>query len=199
MPAHTQTRRGVDKHADRQMSPDNTALGFRAPWVLLPPGTRFTLLNGVHCSPDSESGEELSCPQSRCLPARSLASVLHRLERPIRSPFIESFLLCQIPSCFSAGPRIDTGLSCPAWARVLYLSFPSVLEVFSFPGQGIPDEPPNVMPDVRIPEREERRLPRQCNMKKKGSLLLPQVRAPAATNTVVQGQRALSPRCYPNL
>ena len=31
MPAHTQTRRVVDKHTDRQMSADNTALGFRAP------------------------------------------------------------------------------------------------------------------------------------------------------------------------
>ena len=35
--------------------------------------------------------------------------------------------------------------------------------------------------------------------KKKGSLLLTQVRAPAATNAVVQGQRALNPGCYPNL
>ena len=54
---------------------------------------------------------------------------------------------------------------------MLYLSFPSVLEVFSSPGQGIPDEPPNVMPDVRIPGREERRLPRQCNLQRKGSLI----------------------------
>ena len=28
-----------------------------------------------------------------------------------------------------------------------------------------------VMPDVRIPEWEERRLPRQCNSQKKGSLI----------------------------
>ena len=34
---------------------------------------------------------------------------------------------------------------------------------------------------------------------KKGSLLLTRVRAPAASNTVVQGQRALSPNCYTNL
>ena len=40
-----------------------------------------------------------------------------------------------------------------------------------------------VMPDVRIPEREERRLPRQCNSQKKGSLLLTRVRAPAAHPT----------------
>ena len=31
----------------------------------MPPGTRFTLPNGVHCSPDSGSGEELPFPQSR--------------------------------------------------------------------------------------------------------------------------------------
>ena len=54
-----------------------------------------------------------------------------------------------------------------------------------------------VMPDVRIPEREERKLPRQCNTQKKGSFLLNRVRAPAATNAVVQGQRVLSPSCYP--
>ncbi|XP_070323229.1 uncharacterized protein [Odocoileus virginianus] len=32
--------------------------------------------------------------------------------------------------------------------------------------KGILDEPPNVMRDVRIPEREERRPPRQCNSQK---------------------------------
>ena len=30
----------------------------------------------------------------------------------------------------------------------------------------------SVLPDVRIPEREERRLPKQRNSQKKGSLLL---------------------------
>ena len=34
---------------------------------------------------------------------------------------------------------------------------------------------------------------------KKGSLLLTRVRAPAASNTVVRGQRAPSPSCYTNL
>ena len=29
----------------------------------------------------------------------------------------------------------------------------------------------SVLPDIRIPEREERRLPKQCNSQKKGSLL----------------------------
>ena len=55
-----------------------------------------------------------------------------------------------------------------------------------------------VLPDVRIPEREERRLPRQCNTQKKGSFLLTRIRAPAATNAVVQGQSA-EPKLLPNL
>ena len=41
MPAHTQTRRAEDKHTDRQTSAANTALGFRAPCVFLPPGTEW--------------------------------------------------------------------------------------------------------------------------------------------------------------
>ena len=55
-----------------------------------------------------------------------------------------------------------------------------------------------VLPDVQIPEWEERRLPKQCNSQK-GSLLLTRVRAPATSNAVVQGQRAPSLSCYPNL
>ena len=41
----------------------------------------------------------------------------------------------------------------------------------------------SVLPDVWIPEREERRLPKQCNSQKKGSLLLTRIRAPAARPT----------------
>ena len=47
--------------------------------------------------------------------------------------------------------------------------------------------------------RSGKRLPRQCNSQKKGSLLLTRARAPAATNAVVQGQRAPNPSCYTNL
>ncbi|CAI9164042.1 unnamed protein product [Rangifer tarandus platyrhynchus] len=106
-----------------------------------------------------------------CLPARPLASALRRLER-----LIEIFLLHQIPSCFPAGPWIYTGLSCLSEHRCFYLSFPSVLEVFSFPSQGIPDEPPNVLPDVRIPEREERSS-KAMQFTKREVLLLTRVRA----------------------
>ena len=52
------------------------------------------------------------------------------------------------------------------------------------------------MPDVRVPKREEGRLPRQCNSQKKkgGSLLLTRARAPAATNTVVLRQKSPKPQ-----
>ena len=60
-----------------------------------------------------------------------------------------------------------------------------------------------VMPDVRIPsgKREgfQDNATRKKRKKKKGSLLLTRVRAPAVTNAVVQGQRALSLSCYTNL
>ena len=53
-----------------------------------------------------------------------------------------------------------------------------------------------VMPDVRISEQEGL----QDNAtRKKGSLLLTRVRAPAASNAVVWSQRAQSPSCYTNL
>ena len=132
MPAHTQTRRAEDKHTDRQTSADNIALGFRAPWILLPPGSRFTyrMASTAH----QTWGQERNSPSRRagCLPARPLASALRQLERLIRPPFIESFLLNQIPSCFPAGPRIYTGLSCPAWAPVLLFIFPLCLASILF-------------------------------------------------------------------
>ena len=76
---------------------------------------------------------------------------------------------------------------------MLYLSFPSVLEVFSSPGQGIPDEPPNVMPDVRIPEREERRLPRQCNSQK-GKLIADSSQGSCGTQHSAAGSESPEPK-----
>ena len=122
---------------------------------------------------------------------------------------IESFLLHQTPSCFTAGPRIYTGLPAPDtfllhsrpriytglsapdtfllysrpriytglpapdtfllysrapdlhWTFLdlpehwcYYLSFSPLFQRVFFPGQGILDEPPNVLPVVRVPGRE---------------------------------------------
>ena len=145
MPAHTQTRRGVDKHGQTFVSWQHSA-GFLGPEFSCLPvqGSPYRMASTAHQTRD----QERNSPSRRagCLPARSLASVLRRLERPVRSPSIESSLQHQTPSCFSAGPRIYTGLSCPAWAPVLCLSFPSVLEVFSFPHQGILDDPQMLCP-----------------------------------------------------
>ena len=198
MPAHTHRHRVVDKHTDRQMSADNTAPGFRAPRVLLPPGTRFALPNGVHCSPDSESGEDLSCPQSRCLQRarwpRSCAGWNVQSAPPLEKAF----------SCASRLPAPSRASGWP-WAFLSCLRTGALSALPLCAGSALPPRSrdpgraPNVMPDVRIPEREERRLPRQCNSQKKGSLLLTRARAPAATNAVTQAQRALSPSCYTNL
>ena len=80
------------------------------------------MVSTVHQNQNQERNSPFR--RAGCLPARSLASVLHRLERPVCSPSIESFLLWQMPSCLTAGPRIDTGLSCPAWAPVLLFILP---------------------------------------------------------------------------
>ena len=85
--------------------------------------------------------------------------------------------LCQTPSCFTAGPRIYSGLPAPDtfllhsrapdlhWTFLdlpehwcYYLSFSPLFQRAFFPGQGILDEPPNVLPVVRVPGRERRLL-----------------------------------------
>ena len=107
---------------------------------------------------------------------------------------IESFLLRQTPSCFTAGPGFTLDFlsrhlpvsqqgpdfhwtSCarqlPAsqqapylhWTFLdlpehwcYYLSFSLLFQRAFFPGQGILDEPPNVLPIVRVPGRERRLL-----------------------------------------
>ena len=85
----------------------------------MPPSTRFTLLNGVHCSPDSGSGEELSFPQSR-LPSSALAGLgpaplagtsspfpLYRKLSPVADAFLPlsraSDLRWTFLSCLSTG------------------------------------------------------------------------------------------------
>ena len=56
----------------------------------------------------------------------------------------------------------------------------------------------NVLPDVRIPEWEERRLPRQCNSHKREVFIAGSSQGSRrASNAVVRGQRALGPSCYP--
>ena len=108
MPAYTNTESRRQTH--RQTSADNIALSFRAPWILWPPGSRFILPNGIHCSPDSGSGEELPFPQSR-QPSSALAG-LGLAPAGKSNPFPLYRKLSPAPDTFlfTAGPRIYTGL-----------------------------------------------------------------------------------------
>ena len=102
----------------------------------MPPGTRFTLPNGVPCSPDSGSGEELPFPQSR-LPSSVLAGLgpapagtsnpfpFYRKLSPVPDTFLllsrASDLHWTFLSCLSTG-AISTLPLCPGsvlfpWSR----------------------------------------------------------------------------------
>ena len=133
-------------------------------WAFGPP--EFSCLpvpDGVHCSPDLGSGEELSFPQSQ-LPSSTLAglglepagmsSPFPTLHRKL-SPMPDTFLL---PS--RASDLHWTFLSCLSTSAIIY---PSPLSwKCSLP----PVKGSRTSPDVRIPEQEERRPPRQCNSQK---------------------------------
>ena len=169
-------------------------------WVFGPPefshlpvaGSPYWIASTVH----QTRGRERNFPSSRagCLPARPLASALHRLECPVCSPVYRKLSSCQIPSCFPAGPRTYTGLSCPAWAPVLLFIFPLCPASILFSRSRDPGWAPKCY--ARCPNPRVGREKASKTTRKKGSLLLTQARAPAASNAVVQGQRALSPSCY---
>ena len=170
-------------------------LGFRAPWISLSPGSRFILPNGVHCSPDSSSGEELSFPQSR-LPSSASAGLGLEPTGPTLyrklSPMPDTFLL---PS--RASDLHWTFLSCLSTSAIIY---PSPL---SWKSSLPPVKGSWMSPQMLCPMSESlsgKREGLQDNAtRKKGSLLLTRVRAPATSNAVVRGQRAPSPSCYTNL
>ena len=71
---------------------------------------------------------------------------------------IESFLLRQTPSCFTAGPGFTLDFLDLPEHRCYYLSFSPLFQRAFFPSQGIPDEPPNVVPTVRVSGWERRLL-----------------------------------------
>ena len=72
---------------------------------------------------------------------------------------MESFPSHQTPSCLLAGPWIYTGLfqTCLSTGAITCPFSPLFQRAF-FPGQGIPDEPPDILPVVQVPSRERRLL-----------------------------------------
>ena len=93
----------------------------------MPPSSRFTLPNGVPCSPDLGSGEELSFPQSRLPSSASTGLGLTpagRLERLIRSPLYRK--LSSAPDTFLLPRRASdlhwASLSCLSTGAIIYHS-----------------------------------------------------------------------------
>ena len=81
----------------------------------MPPSTRFTLPNSIHCSPDLGSGEELPFPQSR-QPSSALAG-LRLAPAGTSNPF---------PRYRKLSPAPDTFLLL-SWASDLHWTFLSCL------------------------------------------------------------------------
>ena len=165
----------------------------------MPPGTRFTLPNGVHCSPDSGSGEELSFPQSQ-LPSSVLAG-LGLAPAGTSSPFPLYRKLSSVPDTFLLHSRASdlhwTFLSCLSTGAIIYpspLSWKCSLPLI----KGYRMSPQMLCLMSKSPSRKREGLQDNAT-RKKGSSLLTRVRAPAASNAVVRGQRAPSPSCYTNL
>ena len=166
----------------------------------MPPGTRFTLPNGVHCSPDSGSGEDLSSPQSQ-LPSSALiglslapagtSSLFPTLYRKLSSE-PDTFLLLS-----RASDLHWTFLSCLSTGAIIYPS-PLSWKCSLPPVKGSRTSPQMLCPMSESPSGKREGL--QVNAtRKKGSLLLTRVRAPAASTAVERGQSAPSSSCYTNL
>ena len=166
----------------------------------MPPGTRFTLPNGVHCSPDSGSGEELSFPQSQ-LPSSALIG-LSLAPAGRSSPFPTLYRkLSSAPDTFLLLSRASdlhwTFLSCLSTGVFTYPS-PLSWKCSLPPVKGSRTSPQMLCPMSESLSGKREGLQENATCKK-GSLLLTRVRAPAVSNAVERGQRAPSSSCYTNL
>ena len=147
-------------------------------------------------------GRERNFPSRRdgCLPAHLLASALCRLECLIHSPLYRK--LSSVPDTFLLHSRASdshwTFLSCLSTSAIIYLSPLSCKSSF-LPVKGSWMSPQMLCPMSESPSGKRESFPDNTTLKKKGSLLLTQARVSAASNAVVQGQRAPSPSCYTNL
>ena len=150
MPAVIQTREGVEKHIETHSSADNTELGSGTPRVSLSSGTRFTLPNGVHCSPDLGLGEEVSFPQSR-LPSSMLAG-LGLTPARTANPFPHG-KLSLMPDTFLTSSR----------ASSLHWTFPDLPEHRCYYLSFSPFIPKSILPRSRDPRRAPKCSARSLN------------------------------------
>ena len=140
------------------LAPSPVLLGLLAARDCSEPRARSCRPNGIHRSPDSGLGEEVSFPQSR-LPSRMLAG-LGLTPAGTANPFPHG-KLSLTPDTFLLSSRASdlhwTFQTCLSTGAITCPFSPLFQRVF-FPGQGIPDEPPTVLPVVQIPDRERRLL-----------------------------------------
>ena len=140
--------------------------------------------------------QERNSPSRRagCLPARSPASVLRRLEHPIRSPVSESFLLRQLPSCFPAGPRIHTGLPVLPERRRYICPSPLSWKCSLLPVKGSRTSPQTLCPMCESPSGK-----RERNSHKREVFIADSSQGShRASKAVVRGQRAHHSFIYNN-
>ena len=127
----------------------------------------FPIPHRASCLPARMLGPGLMLAAS-CLPEHSLGLGL-TLARTTDSPLIRPDK-SQLPSSANAGPQPYAGLNQTKHrcSNIFPPSeeTPSTGRVLFFPVKGIPDEPPNVMPRVRVPKTERIRHPQQCKSTK---------------------------------
>ena len=167
-------------------------LGFRPPEFSCLPvaGSPYRMASTVH----QTWGNFLSRGVG-CLPARPLASALRRLAPLYR----EILLLRQIPPRFPAGPRIYTGLSCSACALVCLSILPLCPGSVLFPRSRDPGPAPKCFAQCPNPWVGRKEASKTMQLAKKGKFITDLSQGSCCTsNTVVQGQRALSRGGYPN-
>ena len=155
MPAVIQMRKGIEKHTDRHTSANNTELGGGTPLVSLSSGTRVTLPNGVHCSPDSGLGEEVSFPQSQ-LPSSMLGLTPARMANPFPHGKLSFMPDTFLP--FSTASDLHWTFQTCLSTDAITCPFSPLFQRAFFPSQGILDKLPNVLPVVWTPDRERRLL-----------------------------------------
>ena len=154
------------------------------------PGSRFILQNGVHCSPDSGSGEELPFPQSR-LPSSVLAG-LGPAPAGTSNPFPLYRKLSPAPDTFLLPSRASdlhwAFLSCLGTGAIIYPS-PLCWKCSLPPVKGSRTSPQMLCPMSESPSEKREGFQDNATCINGKCLLLARVRAPAARPTQWYGVR----------
>ena len=176
------------------MSAYNTVLGFWTPWILLPPGNRFTLPNGVHCSPDLGSGEELSFPQNQLPSSASAGLSLTPAHPPLEKAF---FCTRYLPT--SQQGLIFT-LDFPAWALVLLFILPLCPVSVLFSRSRDPGRAPKCYARCLNPQAGREKASKTMQLAKIGKFITDSSQGFChIPHSGAGSEKAPSPSCYINL